>query len=448
MKSDRLVIRTVEMHAVAVLILASVIALSRLLDADDVNYFQVLIWILSLYAGFSLSLLLLSRKSRFPVKLLLYGSLPLLLIVASCLTGRDTISKLVIAAGTVLFYYTGLRSGIVPVYSILDRKIIYTGAISFSVLLILASYLERLGGLLTVMTILASVFGILTLVLLNQKTLDYNIYLKRGIDAGGIQHKLRMYNVNTVIVLVLAAVLLFNIRDIVIELYRLAALATGYLIYFILFVISFLFPGGDTSRTPSQNPAQLPFTDEEGGSSIVSVILTVLVSALFAVVIWKSALPAWRALVSSLKSLSGRLKTFFCSLFSINEAQKTKFLKKEYVDHVEFIRDSPKQLIKKRRSDISIKALKSIDDPIRKIRYAYRCFIYSVHGLINIEKSDTAREILHKYKCCQINTRDVCSLTYEYEKARYGGIRPSDKTLMEIENLLHVISKKANRPVV
>lgn len=444
MKNGRLVIRTAEMHTVALLVFAAVISLAGSLNVS-VHSFQVVIWVFSLYTGFILSLMLLSKESRFLVRLLLYQTLPMLIIAVSCLTGKNTISVIIIAAATALFYYTGLRSGITPAYSILSKKIIYSGIISFAVLLILATHVEQLSELMTVLIILASAFGILTLVLTNQKTLDYNIYVKRGIDAGGIQQKLRMYNMNTVMVLVLAAVLLFNIRGIVIELYRLAALAAGYLIYFVLFLLTYLFPEGEGSAPPSENQTQLPFTDEKGGSSIVSVIFTVLISALFAVLIWKLAPAVLRALVSSLKSITGRLKAFFRSLFSINEAEKAKTLKKEYVDHVEFIREDKKTVRTIKKSPVSFRTLKSIEDPILKLRCFYKYFIYLMSVKLCIKNSDTTREILEKYKSLEGDSDDICTMTYEYEKARYGGLNPSDHALKKAEDLLQDLRRGINR---
>lgn len=433
MNRSRLLIRLSSLNAIGFYILTPfIIGLSLLEGYGGPNISTSVICLLLLNLGYAISSILPSEKTSFVKKLLAQTLVPALPAVTAVFLLPGIALKAYVLVFTAVFYFTGYRAAKASDYSILTDKRIFIGIILCAASLILSLHIPELGKLFPTIAVLSSLFAIICLIVLNQRTLDYNIYVKRGVDASGVQKKLRSYNLRTVVLLPLIIAVLFNIKEIVIKLYAFAAFLTGKAFYYIFLAMSYIFPESREGNGGALNGQDILPLPEEGGRSIFATILNIIVVVLFALAVIKLLPRMVRALVGKLKSLWGRLVRFLKAFFSKKETgMKIEF--EEFVDRIEIVRQRPDTHQKKAKSRVYLRNLKSVKDPIMRIRQIYRTIIEYYRDTLEITKSNTAGEILKKSERLGTPYFKLRKITNEYEKARYGGIPPTDDFLSESE---------------
>ena len=297
--------------------------------------------------------------------------------------------------------------------------------------MILAKYHDYFHGYFNVLAGLAAFFCITAIIITNQKTLDYNIYVKRGVDASGVQKKLRSYNIKALILIMLIIILMFNAKGIVVEAYKIAIQITAWIIFGFFYIMGLLYPMSEGTGGEETGSPDMGLPKGESGNPLVSTILTIIVVIVCAaILIW--VLPRFvRAFIEKMKSVWNKLAIFFRNFFAIkNTDMKLEF--EEFVDHVEIIKEARDNRDVKRKFRAALRGFKNVNDPILRIRHIYRTIIYSYKDILGISRSDTAGEILEKSRKLGIDA-EFGEITDTYEKARYGGIAPSEESLKQSE---------------
>jgi hypothetical protein len=232
--------------------------------------------------------------------------------------------------------------------------------------------------------------------------------------------------------------LLFNVKEIVVEAYKIAIYISGWIIYYFIYILGFLFPSSEGQGGEGSGQQDMMLPEGDGGNPIVSLILTIIVVLIgVAVAVW--ALPRLaRAFIEKTKLFRNKLARFLRNFFAVNKMDvKLEF--EEFIDHVEIIKEAPDNRDAKRKSRTLPRKLKHINDPILKIRLIYRTIIYAYKDTLEINRSNTAGEILKKSRKLEIDEQEFGEITDTYEKARYGGIAPSEDSLKNSEASIRAV---------
>jgi hypothetical protein len=440
MTKGRILIRLSSLNARGCYILAIFLIGFGLLQITGINFLQdshvpgiiesAACFVL-LNLGYAVSSFYINKKPGLLSKLLTRAVIPSAIALPAFFLAPGSLFKIYFALFTVIFYISGYRSGITDDYSILGSRRIYIGVGIFAVFMILAKYHDYFHGYFNVLAGLAAFFCITAIIITNQKTLDYNIYVKRGVDASGVQKKLRSYNIKALILIMLIIILMFNAKGIVVEAYKIAIQITTWIIFGFFYIMGLLYPMSEGTGGEETGSPDMGLPKGESGNPLVSTILTIIVVIVCAaILIW--VLPRFvRAFIEKMKSVWNKLAIFFRNFFAIkNTDMKLEF--EEFVDHVEIIKEARDNRDAKRKSRAVLRGFKHVNDPILRIRHIYRTIIYSYKDILGISRSDTAGEILDKSRKLGIDT-EFGEITDTYEKARYGGIAPSEESLKQSE---------------
>ena len=314
---------------------------------------------------------------------------------------------------------------------LISRAKIYVGVVMLLLALIFSTYFEGFKYLKNQFYIFTFIYAFFLLVIKNQSNLD-SIFSTRFDKASGIPEKMRIHNINKIIVFFLLILGVFYFRDAIIAgLHGLASLLRLILTIlwnFLSTIVQILQYFVTVNKTDLPSSPEIEF-EGEGGNSIITTILNIIAILMFAFVFYK--------VVSTLivHILIPFIKNAFKRLFEkiINLLEKTEHKEEKthyYTDSIERI--LPSDISKKSKKpkkvpNISraLKQVEEIENPKEKIRYLYGFILkyMSIKG-VDIKKSYSTGEIYKKAE--EINQLDTPfrEITSVYDSVKYGDKMP------------------------
>ncbi len=326
----------------------------------------------------------------------------------------------------LISFIIGIRAHFTDHYNVLARSKIYFGTGVYAVFLTVIPFIEAFNQLTTTGIVLASIFSIICFSILNQKTLDYNISLKRGVDSYGTQKKLRSYNIKLVLIICLIIAFLINLREIVARIITLFMKMAVYAIGGVFYIIGLLFPQSSQTGEESGTDNIGEMMPPGESNSTVDIILTIVFGILFIYLAYKLLPKLLKSIARFFKSLGIKISNLFYKLFRAE--RQTDFQDTgEYMDEIEIVKLQKPAVVKNIPSHKRYKKqLRKIKDPVKRIRFIYAMALEKLaEASIKIKPSDTTGEISARLKCRNEIENEFQSLTAIYDGVRYGQIIPT-----------------------
>lgn len=399
--------------------------------------------------GYILGLIIVGdRKGKLPVLLMALAGLLTAFTVFFLYRDRGVWEGALEALFVLILYFLGFRAFYTPFSMILSSRKAVAGAVIIAVFMGASLYFTELIFARRYVMFFLYIFLASFLLVKNQSGID-EAFIKRHIDHAVIPGKMRKYNTSLIAGMYIAIVVLTNIRAIVRGLaaaLRFVVLNSIYVLFQLFLFLSGLFKQGKAEAPSGDAANMLPDLGENSGNGIVSIILTVIMCILGAMVLYAiiKRLPA--ALSSAFKKLKRTLLRFFeflKRLFKMYGGEPEEA--DDYEDEIETLkeRENGKKTDAGKRYGNVGKQLGRIKDPVQKIRFIYGVIL---HGLkskdIEILKSDTTSEVLNKSRKLEEVGKPLSRITEVYEQVRYAEAVPDAENIESSEANFLEISKR------
>jgi hypothetical protein len=390
------ILRLLALVEAAALVYPAVLVLRAVLFGEDGGTVSVLLYVLLLALGFlagrlifgdKLTIIVRISELRF-IKLILFilnvkdkkhflataGSIatfiiPVLAVLASY-SGKDIFRMVFESAAALVPYFMALRNSNRNYTEIMGMKRLSSG-LAIQVAAIEAASLMKFAAHLKPYLMACAYFCILLfLILKNQQEIDTNIYLRKNISKTILPKNMRSFNLKAVIAMFLIIMLLFNLKAFVLLIMDAAGRLAGFIALGILLVlrnIGELFANASGEGLQQMNPDL-----QQAGIETVHPILNFLGSIVLRFVLMYLAYRIILILAGKLPILMKKISCLLKRLFSMSDT-KTAVVE-EYRDEVEtirpdFVRENGKA--DRRRIRNNARNLKTITDPVERIRYIY-----------------------------------------------------------------------------
>jgi hypothetical protein len=340
------------------------------------------------------------------------------------------------------FYVTALRTGVKSMDTILEMRRVYTGAVFILSSLMISRYLESCMYLMNRTIVFSCVFVVLSMLYKNQEALDINLLSRKCEDKASLPHRIRSFNVISVLSMTAIVFLLFYFKGIMVFLLETAGKILGFLIMVFFKIMALLMPGGTeggAQHGEMQKP-ELP-VDESKGSPILDIIFKLLFLIIAIYLLYRIAPVMFR----KLKALMEKVFDIIKRLFALGKSDAKKDIE-EYIDEIEILKPTEKLKngnIKKRKTSRSLRGLKKISDPVKRIRYMYALLLDMLNAKRQLIKPEfTVREICREVSPLMNSEEAMKDFTRIYENVRYGDRVPGSSEIYTAEqNFKNIISQ-------
>ena len=456
---------TAVIYVVAVMIRAAVFGM-------DGGFASVAYFVITLFFGYFTGRALLSRAPVFaikastlkPVKFLSFmlnlrdaacsisafaaWALILLPVLSTLLIFHQLgIFRTVFEAIVAIIGYAAVLKYSQPAFSqIMKDFTAYTGFFTMAVCLEMLNFFDKIAYLKPWLLAISYFFILVYLLVRNQEDIDSNIFDKKHIEKSILPGNLRRLNSFWVCMLFLAIVLLFNLKPLVMLLLRLLIKISIYVAAAFMWLIGHFFQSSDGTQQ-SGSPGTFGFFGT--GAEIIrpfgNLISSVFRNAILLYVIYRFL----RLFIKRVPGLALKLLNLVRKLFAIKKGGNAPETM-DYSDETETVKpvheDNPVRHLKKKMNR-SRRTLKSISDPVEKIRYMYASIMAMLPMLgIRTELSDTTADILKKTTASVDISNELSPLTVIYNQVRYGGKVPDSEAMAKAEGhfdkVVEVIGQK------
>lgn len=331
----------------------------------------------------------------------------------------------------LILYLVGWRGNFLEFDEILGRKRIYAGAFILIFLFLVTYYVDGLSFLNPWILLSGIVFMLLVLLVQNQGNLDRNIFSKNYINiSGGTQKNIRIYNIFTVFILFLLTLLLFNLKNIVLHLIKIAGIVVKTLMLVIIKIISLLI-SSDGQDKKADIPPQIPWSSEETtrDNSLLDTIIIAVLCLVLVYFVYK-VVPVF---LRWIKRIIARLASLIAKFLSKTQKSFADVETVDFEDEIEMIKPvktAPDENRKRRARG----GFKGAADNVKKVRNLYRTAIRMlIERNVPVSASDTTGEIYKK--SLEIKGIDIYlrKLTDIYERVRYGNNIPVKEEVADAE---------------
>lgn len=379
-----------------------------------------------IFGGFFAGYFIIIRKNKSVTFAHLTLLVPLTLTLG-LFSGKGALRTLFEVFFAGIYYIIGIRSVSHDFGMILSKSRVYSGIFFISVSYLVVSYNEYCKFLKPFVLTSVYVFLVITLLVMNQESLDYNIFSKKSIEKSGVPRNIRRFNIYAVLVFTAMITLLFNLKQVILYLQNTSVMVLKKVIEFCvslfmkiisLFMVDFVKPQkyiGDKSQ-------QLPKA-EAHNNKINSLIFWILICVLFIFILYKLSPVVYRKIRTLILFLISKIKAFLKQEAVIRTVQN-----EEYTDEVETIKaefSMGRQSLRKNRKRNAFKVLEKITDPLARVRYMYRIILdILINRNIGIKQADTTKEIMDKVEPIEDAYLVLFKMTGLYERVRYSDVMP------------------------
>ncbi len=422
-----------------------VLVLRTFIYKDSTIWSEFIFGAAVVYLGFILAHIFINDKKSFLRSLITY-LLVIVPVIVSILMyiSHGKLRPIFEVLVTLLIYYTGVKAHFTDVDEILSTKTIGTGIVSLTICLLISQFDQRYVSLFTPVSIFAYISMILAFLVRNQQNLNRTFKLKH-IDSESVPQNIRKYNIGIVIVIFFTILMLFNMKNIIIFVFRIC----GYVLIGVLWLFNFLlslFIGSEGGG--SGGGGQSDIIGELGGESslLAQIIYTIIFGSLLLIVaiyVVRIIAKNFPEFVQKVKKLISRFFKWIAGLF--NMSPKKDEGSEDYTDHIETIIPKEEEPIKtnyyKKISSIKrgLRILKRTDDPVKKIRIVYYLMLKVLYDKnIPIRESDTTWEIYEKAIDIEGIESEFSDITKIYNEIRYNETVPDKE---EVEDTVRKFSK-------
>lgn len=342
-------------------------------------------------------------------------------------------------------YFISIKGAFRSFADILSNVVAYTGFILIS-LSMEAAYFFRPALYLKPYLYVISYFYILAyLILKNQEDIDRNIFVKKHVEKSILPKNMRSFNTYAVVVLFAAILLLFNLKSFVMVLLKMTGRIFRYVITAVLWIMNHLNPIGKGEASQVAPPT---VNFEFHGVFEIHPFRNFLSHVLQSFILLYTVYHIVMAIIRKAPALISRLAALLRRIFTWKEAEAASKIQ-DYDEETETViprKDHNKYRELRNRIRNAKRELKSIYDPVERIRYIYGSVIgmLGIFGIV-IDKSDTTAEI--HFKSSTINGIDppLLQLTESYNLVRYGDCIPDTISLKYVENNYNIIVQFLNQ---
>lgn len=309
----------------------------------------------------------------------------------------------------------------------------YAGFFILAVCLEILNFIDEIAYLKSWLLAVSYFFILAYLLIRNQEDIDSNIFDKKHIEKSILPRNLRRLNTLWVCLLFLAVVLIFNLKPLVIFLLQLLIKISIYIVAAYMWLIGHFLQSSDSAQ---QGGSAGAFGFFGTGTEIVRPFGNLISNAFrYAIILYV----VYRFLLLFIRRVPGLAQKVFNlikKLFAIKKGENA-LETTEYSDETETVKPVPeidqRRYLKKKMSK-SRRTLRSISDPVERVRYMYASIMAMLPMLgIRTEQSDTTADILKKTIASAGVSNEFSPLTGIYNQVRYGGKVPDGEALMKAE---------------
>lgn len=334
---------------------------------------------------------------------------------------------------TILAYVISMKHSRLSSSQILRNNQIYAG---FAVLAICLETTWFIKGLVYLRPWLfaASYFFILAfLIVKNQEDIDSNIFDRKHVEKSILPRNLRRFNTLSVCVVFLVIVLFFNLKKVVAYLLRVTVKLVFLIIEGILWLLSLLFPSQQGTVQNGGSSGEMGFLGES--IELIRPWVNLLENTIKYFVIFYTAYRLISLILKKLPGLLRKIADWIKKLFSIKSGEGLPETT-DYTDETERVKPVRERKLHseiKKSMRKSRKDLKSVSDPVERVRYMY-CSILHMLPLIGVrqEPSDTTLELIEKARSA-VFVKELSPFTGIYNQVRYGEKIPDELMLKKAE---------------
>ncbi|MEN6315617.1 MAG: hypothetical protein ABFD25_15390 [Clostridiaceae bacterium] len=334
---------------------------------------------------------------------------------------------------SILAYMMALKYSKMSSTQILHKKRVYTGFAVLAACLEATYFMKDLAYLRPWMFAVSYFFILAFLITKNQEDIDSNIFDKKHVEKSILPRNLRRFNTLSVCTVFLVILLFFNFKKVVVYTLKITAKLIFMIIEGVLWLMSFLFP---SQQGTSQNGGSSGTMDFLGKSiELINPIINLIENTIKYFVILYISYKLISFLLKKLPGFLRKVADWIKRLLSIKNGEGL-LETADYSDETERVKpvrerrlhNEMKKKIKKSKKD-----LKSVSDPVERVRYMYSSILHML-PLVGVrqEPSDTTLELIVKTRSAVV-VKGLSPFTGIYNQVRYGGKIPDDGMLKEAE---------------
>lgn len=346
-------------------------------------------------------------------------SVPLLLtgIIYSQAGSFRMIFELFAAA---LAYSAALKQSQLSFPRIMSNVAAYTGFAVLALALETMNLLKSVAYLKPWVLAISYFFILAYFILKNQEEIDKNIFDKKHIEKSILPRNLRRFNTFWVSIIFVVLLLVFNLQPIVVKLLKLFITLSLYFAAAIGWILDHIFHFGSVPRqSGAVNPNDFFGSTAETIHPLKNLISNILKYSVMMYLAYRLLLLMGKGIPGLIKKISKLLE----KLFHIKQG-KNSFETTDYSDVTETVkpmRESEQRRQLKKKIRRSSRAIKSITDPVEKVRAMYASILNILPECgIRPEQSDTTAEILKKASVSSDISSELSPFTGIYNQVRYG----------------------------
>ncbi len=341
-------------------------------------------------------------------------------------------------------YGMALKHSQLAFMQIMGNATVYTGFIVLAVCLEIPYFKSDMTYLRPWLYAASYLFIFTYLILRNQEDIDSNIFDKKHIEKSILPKNLRRFNTLSVCVVFLAVVLFFNLKPVILYMLHILGRFVMVAASGILWLMSLLFPQQEFVPQAGEAPQAFSFFGNavEPVRPFRNLMYNIAKNFVILYAAYRLLLIAVRRFPALVRKISGLIK----KLLSLQKGS-APFENSDYSDEAETVkpvREQRRQVRKRLKG--SRKDLKSITDPVDRVRYMYASLLVMLKlAGIRAEKSDTAAEILKKSISSGFILNELVPFTTIYNQVRYGGRIPDKEMLIRAEGLFNGVADEIRR---
>lgn len=379
-----------------------------------------------------------AEKKHFLLSILLYLSSIIPVSVTLTLYGQSNIIRTGFEVLSVLIIYLfAVRCGLNNAYANISRNMAVSAFVIFTAACAASMYIPKCTYLKAYISIMAYFFLLVYLIIKNQQDIDVNIYLGKFVEKSVLPRDMRKFNLKTVLLLYTAIIVLINTKSLARVMQQI-----WYWFMILLIKILSLFKSNGKIIEPDKliqkaKGDEFPFKHEIiPENPFMTYFREVIVTFILLYL-------AYRAFILLYRGVFKRLLPFiadFLKKFFQNRSIEISITPIDYDDET-VIEKPENEAGKRRKAGTAVrkarKQLKSITEPVERIRFMYAAAIELLQAAgIKISGSDTVGNINAK-AAAETGLADIRQplgkLSGRYEKVRYGCRIPAESELSEAE---------------
>ncbi len=342
---------------------------------------------------------------RMPEQKILFITLIIMIaahFVNAQMSEWNQFSAVLITGGVFIL---SLINGIFDISSITSRRTLALGFAPVALSFIIGYYTVGSVGIINFVWIFGFMFLLSFLLLLSNMQLTSQLFTAKDINVAN-RRKIKRFNFGAVVIFSLLCVIVVNFRKIISFSGRTIVKFTNWIYVvvakFTIWLLNDPQPGSATEKTNSPRPDS---TFEYSDKPVLEVVLVIVILAVLLAAIFSIAIIIKKSI---------RKPTINNRTIDFNE----------FDEESEIVREA-RRLNLRKKFKYTLEELDEVDDSGEKIRYLYGFILERLyHYKINIAKSDTPEEIIHKILLCEngqeLSDKGFDELTEKYRRVRYG----------------------------